>query len=156
MAKQFLKPVYKQIYGDDFTATSFDKRMEMQKGIYLLQESGITVGDYDFLWYKHGPYSQRLQDDMLELNAVPNISICYTEEALKTMKKMNDVLNRQVSYKRSEWAECLASLQYLKANVLSFNAKEDEIVDELINRKPHLSDRELDKTALTCLAEILS
>ena len=65
MARELLKPVYQEVYGDRFNASLFESRMEMQKAIYILQEAGIKVGDYDFLWYKHGPYSQGLQDDIL-------------------------------------------------------------------------------------------
>jgi hypothetical protein len=36
--------------------------------IYLLQESGTSLGDYGFLWYKYGLYCQALTNDMLEEN----------------------------------------------------------------------------------------
>ena len=156
MAKRYLKPVYNQIYGKEFSGNSFAARMEMQKGVYLLQEIGFTVGDYDFMWYKHGPYSQKLQDDILTLGVEPEESINFTQEALKAMQKLGDILNMDVEYDRSEWAECMASLQYLKANVFSFDATDEEIIDELMRRKPHLKNRELNKSAINYLKELLS
>ena len=56
MSNIYIAPVYKEIYGKEFTA-SFDHRMEMQKAVYLLTEMGVPVGNYGFYWYLHGPYS---------------------------------------------------------------------------------------------------
>ena len=36
MARELLKPVYQEVYGDRFNASLFESRMEMQKAIYIL------------------------------------------------------------------------------------------------------------------------
>lgn len=69
MANTLLASVYQDVYGEKFTSDDFSKRMKMQKLIYLLQEAGISIGDYNFHWsnhgpYKRGPYSQQLQNDI--------------------------------------------------------------------------------------------
>ena len=155
MAKELLKPVYEQVYGEKFSASTFEKRMEMQKAIYILQEAGIRVGDYDFLWYKHGPYCQNLQNDILCLNNTQDINIKYSEDAKEVMKRAKKVFNMKVDYSRSEWVECLASLQYLRANVFSLSASNEKIVDSLMEKKPHLSKKDENFLALEELKYII-
>ena len=152
MAKELLKSVYEQVYGEEFSSSTFEKRMEMQKAIYLLQEAGIKVGDYDFLWYKHGPYCQNLQDDILTLNETPDVRVKYSEDAKEVIKRLKEIINTKVRYSRSEWVECLASIQYLKVNIFSFETSEKEIIDELMKRKPHLKDINTNHKAFEQLA----
>ena len=155
MAKELLKPVYERVYGEKFNASSFEKRMEMQKAIYILQEAGIRVGDYDFLWYKHGPYCQSLQDDLLCLSGTPDITIRYSEDAKEVIERVKNVFNMKVKYSRSAWVECLASLQYLRANIFSLSASKEDIVNNLMARKPHLNDTDTNLMALDKLDYIL-
>lgn len=155
MAKELLKPVYERVYGEKFNASSFEKRMEMQKAIYILQEAGIRVGDYDFLWYKHGPYCQSLQDDLLCLSGTPDITIRYSEDAKEVIERVKNVFNMKVKYSRSAWVECLASLQYLRANIFSLSASKKDIVNNLMARKQHLNDMDTNLMALDKLDYIL-
>ena len=53
MANRYLLPVYKILYGRNFSYSDFDQRMEMQKAVYLLQDMGVPIGDYGFRWYLH-------------------------------------------------------------------------------------------------------
>ena len=52
MANYLLEPVFKYIFDRKFNPSSFEDRLEMQKSVYILQNMGISVGDYNFLWYK--------------------------------------------------------------------------------------------------------
>ena len=81
MANYLLKPVFKSIFDRDFQPNVFEDRLEMQKTVYLLQNMGISVGDYKFMWYKHGPYSQILQNDILNLQSVGDINIDFSADA---------------------------------------------------------------------------
>lgn len=155
MAKDFLRPIYENVYGEKFNATSFESRMEMQKMIFIMQEAGIRVGDYDFLWFKHGPYSQGLQDDILTLSGTKDAIIKYSVDAKDIIDRIKNVFNKEVAYSRSAWVECLASLQYIKANIYSLNASDDDIINELMKRKPHLNNKELNEEALRGLEYIL-
>lgn len=154
MTQIILTTLYKNIYGENFSSTEFTKRMKMQKAIYLMQEAGISAGDYDFFWYKHGPYSQALQDDILTIQDYKEADISFSEDAMRIITKLHDLLNKTVDYDQSEWAECLASIQYLRDNVFSFNAKNKEIIDELERRKPHLNKHQLNLEALEDLKKL--
>lgn len=154
MAGYYLKPIYFMTYEQEFSYDSFEKRMEMQKAVYLLQEMGVSVGDYDFMWYKHGPYSQNLQEEMYRANSKERANVQFSLDTVRCINKLHDLLNEQVEYAISQWAECLASLHYLKANVFSEGTCSDEIVEELERRKPHLKNRELNLRALVKVEEL--
>lgn len=155
MAKEYLKPIYRDVYGAEFDSSSFDARMEMQKLIYILQEAGITIGDYDFIWYKHGPYSQDLQNDILTISEYSNFDIKYSQDASEIIEKVKRSFNKNVEYPRTWWVECIASLQYLRVCVLPIDSSEKDILDELIKRKPHLDNNKLNKDAFEQLKYIL-
>ena len=89
MANVLLAPIYKDVYGEQFSSGNFSDRMKMQKLIYLLQEAGISIGDYNFHWYKHGPYSQQLQNDILVTNGNFDRDIRYSETAKIIVKQTN-------------------------------------------------------------------
>lgn len=67
MPKWILKQLYRRLYDEEFLYSKYSHRMKMQKGVYLLQEMGVPVGEYGFTWYKYGPYSQSLDEDMQRL-----------------------------------------------------------------------------------------
>ncbi len=149
MANTLLAPVYQDVYGEQFTSGDFSKRMKMQKLIYLLQEAGISIGDYNFHWYKHGPYSQQLQNDILMITDCSNHSIRYSETAKVIVSRLKSILNDNTSYRDDVWAECLASLQYLRSSVCSNDASDEEIVKKLQERKPHLNNKSANIRALS-------
>ena len=155
MPNKVLESIYKKIYDEDFSSITFSKRMKMQKAIYLLQEMGISVGNYDFFWYKHGSYCQVLQEDILEINDRASLPINFSDDALVAISRLHDLLNEDVSYEQNNWAECLASLQYLKSYIFPFNSSDDEIVKELQIRKPHLSNYALNLYALQQLKSLI-
>ena len=160
MANTLLAPVYQDVYGEQFTSGDFSKRMKMQKLIYLLQEAGISIGDYNFHWYKHGPYSQQLQNDILMITDCSNHSIRYSETAKVIVSRLKSILNDNTSYRDDVWAECLASLQYLRSSVCPTENNEgkkifimptitEEIVKKLQERKPHLNNKSANMRALS-------
>lgn len=154
MSGYYLKPIYFMTYEEEFTYESFEKRMEMQKAVYLLQEMGVSVGDYDFMWYKHGPYSQNLQEDMYQANSQERAEVQFSTDTLKCINKLHDLLNEEVAYSISQWAECLASLHYLKENVFSEGTDPDEIVKMLTEKKQHLDNKQLNLKALSEVEEL--
>ena len=158
MANKYLLPVYKMLYGNNFSYSDFNMRMEMQKGIYMLQDMGVPVGDYGFRWYLHGPYSQSLQDDMYYEDGHSCSEINLTSEYATCVAKLYDVIHSKEkgSYSTSYWVECLASLHYLRENVLSFNATEDDVIRELEQRKQHLSDHATNQSAYHLMEELFA
>ena len=155
MANYLLKPVYRSIFGRDFQPDVFEDRLEMQKTVYLLQNMGISVGEYRFMWYKHGPYSQTLQNDILNLHGVGDININFSADAKKEIETLKNVIFREgLEYEESQWVECLGSLHYIKEYLLPSSAKDEAILNELKNRKPHLSSDRDNKLALQILKEL--
>ena len=156
MANRYLLPVYKTLYGEDFNYSEFEHRMQMQKAIYLLQDMGVPVGDYGFRWYLHGPYSQNLQDDMHFENTRSAISLTFSKEYNDSIDRLYRVIHseKRGNYTIANWVECLASLHYLRENLLDFNANEDDAIAELERRKEHLNNRKTNKGAYCLIKEL--
>lgn len=157
MANRFLPQFYQKLYNEPFDYSDFSKRLKMQKGIYLLQEMGVPVGDYRFSWYKHGPYSQALLDDMHSANVSESAAYQIrfssdTESAIKHLAATLIVPNG-VAYSSEQWAECLGSLHYL-SKVIQSSASSDELISLLMKRKPHLNDVLANKKALEKVQEL--
>lgn len=149
MANRYLMPLYKQLYDITFNYSNFDHRMEMQKAVYLLQDMGVPVGDYGFRWYLHGPYSQTLQDDMYFESGRTFTTFSLVDEHAERINLLRELIHSEQrgEYSLPEWVECLASLHYLKKNVMGFNATSDAVVAELERRKSHLSNHRINKIA---------
>lgn len=45
-----LKEIYKSIYSEKFIYENLNHRIKLQNVIYLLENMGINVGDYSFVW----------------------------------------------------------------------------------------------------------
>lgn len=156
MANRCLLPVYKALFDEDFDYYDFNKRMQMQKAVYLLQDLGVPVGDYGYRWYLHGPYCQELQDDMYDErhrdpDEVKDIS-GYQEE----IDRLRAVVysDGRGGYSIGEWMECLGSMRYLRKWVLNSRVTEEQVLDKLQEKKPHLNDREANAAAYRCLEEL--
>jgi len=155
MANRYLHYLYKRLFDEPFSYGDFTKRLKMQKGIYLLQEMGVPVGDYRFTWYKHGPYSQSLLDDMYITTSTSDYSL--NTDAEMAVNKLADALDvpKTSKYNSEDWAECLGSLHYLKEKVL-YTSDDAFVIQELQRRKPHLDDTEANYEALSRLRHLTS
>ena len=158
MANKSLLPVFNEIYGENFSYSNFDQRIEMQKAVYLLQEMGVPVGDYGFRWYLHGPYSQSLLDDMHYEDGRSCTKLTLSKEYADSIKRLHELVTsvKRGTYSISKWVECLASLHYLRKNVLVFNASDNDVVKELEKRKPHLNNHPVNMAAYKLVEELLS
>ncbi len=158
MANRYLLPVYKEIYGEDFDYSKFENRLEMQKAIYLLQDMGVPVGDYGFRWYLHGPYSQSLQNDMYYEGGNECVPLTWSKEYADGFKKLREIVDSKErrNYTVAQWVECLASIRYLRENVLSFKASDEEVISELVRRKEHLNNKEANLAACRSLRKLFS
>lgn len=158
MANRYLLPVYKLLYERDFSYSDFDQRMEMQKAVYLLQDMGVPIGDYGFRWYLHGPYSQSLQDDMHYESGRPVTTLTLSKEYSENIARLHDVIHskERMNYSVSSWVGCLASLHYLRENLLCFDASEEDVVHELEKRKPHLKEHRTNISAYRLVEGLFS
>lgn len=158
MSERYLAPIYNAVFNEDFSYNDFDKRMKMQKAVYLLEQMGLNIGGYGYIWYKYGPYSQQLQDDMYHADVRNNADIEFSPIAKQDINKLRDMLNRgkeeDIPYDLPRWIECLASLYFLKENVLSSCASEERILSELEKRKNYLNSETANKIALECINRI--
>lgn len=156
MANYLLKPVFKEIFERDFDSHNFNDRLEMQKTIYLLHSKGVSVGNYNFLWYKHGPYSQTLQNDILKLDK-ECVKVRFSEEALRVISMLkNAFFEVEHSYTEETWIECLGSIYYIKENQLSSATSDEKILQTLETKKSHLNNRTDNEAALNTIREIFS
>lgn len=149
MSNKYLKPIYKQMFDKDFDYNDFDNRLQMQKIVYMLQELGAPIGNYGFRWYKHGPYSQELLDDMFGLSGTPTTPISFSSDVQKRIDTIKNLISQgnNTDYSTPYWVECLASILYLKKYVFSSSASKDAILNDLVQKKPHLLSKELNDKA---------
>lgn len=156
MANYLLKPVYRSVFGEEFRPDQFEDRLKMQKAIYLLENMGISAGDYGFMWYKHGPYSQTLQDDILCCrNLKEEKTIHFSADAQKEIAALRKAVSKEgIHYPQFRWIECLASMQYIKTRILLPSAGKSRVLEELKKRKPFLNNNEDNETAWQTLQEL--
>lgn len=155
MSNYLLKPVFKSVFDCEFNKSEFTDRLKMQKAIYLLQNLGISVGEYNFLWYKHGPYSQTLQNDILALNGETEENVEFSSDAKKEISALkNAIFQEDITYDVNQWAECLGSLLYIKENLLPSSATDEDVLNEIKKRKPHLNITADNEVALQTLQNL--
>lgn len=159
MANKFLKPIYQKVFDQPFSYRTFDDRLMMQKMVYLLQEAGVNIGHYGFDWYKHGPYSQALLDDMYMEDKVESIEINYSaeaEECINKLKVMFGDKDAESVYGIRNWTECLASIHFLRKKELGSNVSEETVLKILTDRKPHLNNDYLNRKAYKAIDEFVA
>ena len=140
MGNRLLKPLFKDVFGRSINPKEFDDRMLLQKLVYILQELGHEVDDYSFSWYKHGPYSQKLQNDILYISYTPYLqNINYTNSTKTDIENLKCLFENRGEYSLEFWAECIASLIMLKKYILPINTSREDILSEITKRKPHLN-----------------
>lgn len=156
MGNSLIIPLYKKVFEEDFDYGDFGKRMKMQKCIYLIEQLGINVGEYAFSWYKHGPYSQRLQDDMFAENGRGTQELIYSDYALNVINRLKSIIRQAsvtgFSYSIEQWMECLASVHYLNR---MFNGDKQKTLEELVRRKAHLNDNGLNNHAYELIVSMV-
>ena len=153
MANHILMPVYQALYNEAFDYGDFEKRMKMQKAVYLLQEMGVPMGEYGFRWYLHGPYSQELQDDMYEEHHRTHKDGQVLSDYQKELDRLHKALNedRHTAYSDTEWAECMGSMHYLQKHDLSSKAAKKIVTAKLKECKDHLNNDAANEAAFDVL-----
>lgn len=132
-----LKEIYQNVYEEDFDYQDFDKRVKLQKAVYLLENMGLNVGDYSFTWALYGPYSLRLDGDALQsMTYNLNPDIVFSDYALKCFSRLKTILQKRESYDERNWMECIASIHFLK-NISHYD--KEKLFQVLTDKKPHLN-----------------
>lgn len=147
--------VYEGILGEPFDAAQFNDKLKMQKIVYLMRELGANCGDYRFVWHTYGPYSQSLQTELNRMGSdAGGLGPAFTDRAKTAVNKLKEILKKpQGTYSEFKWIEALGSTHYLKRYVHPTYDR-SEIVEQLMRRKPYLSDRAANEMAWDKLVEI--
>ena len=107
--------ILKQAKRENFSMATFDKRLELQKLVYLLQAFNVYIG-YDFSWYMRGPYCTVLAANGFALtklyDAIPTIKDVKFSNS-KTQKQFEN-FQKFVMDKNIDELEIAASLHYQK------------------------------------------
>lgn len=126
--------------GIELDLDDFDKRLILQKSIYLLQEAGVKLG-YSYSWYLKGPYSSDLTSDAFDMKDIVNtkfddskgwsldVNSCAVIEGIKstlhTVPGEFDDIKPPTIKSLSKWLELLASVHFL---IDTSQATRDDIV----------------------------
>jgi uncharacterized protein YwgA len=120
----------------------FSNRLRLQKIVYLLQSSGVSLG-FGFSWYVKGPYSPELTKALYEIyqndtifEESKNIKFKDHDTIVAKLKKFNDALGEERD--NITYLEILASLHYINKVVFSGNGNLDALKIRLLEAKPSL------------------
>ncbi len=138
MAKAELASYINSLHTFDLSGfgTNFEKRLELQKVVYLLQEAGADLG-YHFGWYIHGPYSSSLADDAYPLSSsgkfLKTFQSPVNERALTKFKSLIDSVSG--TKKRTYWLELLSSVHYVTKHSFPIAETKKEAIDSIVKVK---------------------
>ena len=124
--------------------STFDNRLQLQKIIYLLQSSGMSLG-YGYNWYVKGPYSSPLAYDLFGIEKSTEIyekneGIKFKdhEHIVHKLKSFRDFLGDDIN--DVKYLEVLASLHYINEATFSCKDDESELKHRLLEAKPSLKN----------------
>ena len=162
MANRYILPVFKVVMEEPFIFSE-PCRIGMQGIAYLLKALGIPIGEYSFQWSSVGPYSSRLRDDMLfeELEdrseLIGRVELVFHRNCLAQITRVKEMVASfpSDSYTSSQKLQCLASIHYLRAEVLPSQSSELCVLAALVERIPSLEDLDENVHAFRVIEELL-
>lgn len=98
------------------STNDLDNRVIAQKIVYLASSLGVECGDFEFNWYKRGPYSPALTRVLYDNNIDENLysSFQLKEDAKKILHPLRSLfLKKPINMKEVDWIELLASTHFL-------------------------------------------
>ncbi len=141
-----LKELYQEVFNESFTF-DLSNRIKMQKMVYILENLGVHIGEYGFVWAEYGPYSIALDDDAYRCSVSPGMKDFkfsnWAEQGLDMVRKI--LLDCKEDDKKN-WLERIASLHFLK--YVDRYTEVGSAIGELVRRKPHMNDENVNKCAL--------
>ena len=142
-----LKELYYKVFGEPFEFDP-DHRIRLQKTVYILENLGVHIGNYSFVWARRGPYSIALDDDAHRCSLVSGVrDVKFSSWAEDRIGIVKELLKDSVDYSTTEWLECVSSIHYMKY-ILRMNNENDSVLDELSKLKPSLNSRKDNECAL--------
>jgi len=158
-AGELFAKLYKE--DEDFTKIkidSFDFRLIMQKSIYLLEKNWLNLGSYSFNWYKYGPFSPKLNCDLMNNTFSTNDSP-FQDRALDILRGLSQQRFRSETgeepYDLKNWLELLGSLLFLKREIYQGEINNNEVIlEKLIKEKPYLNKKKTNAYGLDLIKEM--
>jgi len=101
---------------------TFRDRLLLQKGVYLLQECGMSTG-FSYNWYLRGPYSPGLTEAAFEQAVKPALQGDNTADGYSLSDAAEERLNKLARMKAAgegaglapeRWLELLASMHFYR------------------------------------------
>ncbi|MCD4845084.1 MAG: hypothetical protein K8R25_11425 [Methanosarcinales archaeon] len=124
--------------------STFDNRIRLQKIIYLLQSSGMSMG-YGYNWYVKGPYSSPLTHDLYEIAESTeiyenneNIKFKDHEKIVSNLEKFRVFLGEYAD--NVKYLEVFTSIHYINEAMFSGKGDQARLKDKLLEAKPSLGD----------------
>lgn len=142
-SKLVLLGLYLNELGVDQAIDTKEKRLILQKAVYLAQAAGADLG-YRYSWYVNGPYSTDLTRDYYRLSEERPPDFANTEYELRNdirnpLQHIKPLLTRPDNWNKSaaDWFELLASLDYaMRVNGMAAGDASQYVA----RHKPHLAD----------------
>jgi len=124
--------------GKPLDTSTFEKRLVLQKMVYVSQEMGVRLG-YGFGWYYHGPYSPGLTKDAFELENLAGSDrpsdIRLPETPIERVKKLLAEIDR-LPNGEGYWLELLSSLHFIYTYAYPKITSEEEAIERVMKSKP--------------------
>ena len=116
--------------------SSFDKRLRIQKIVFLLQQFGSET-NWEFNWYLRGPYSPALAHQLFD-NAATRISFSgkLDEKAQKALSRLSHLID--VRGASSEELETAASVLYIMRTSKFPAGDQEKLISLVCELKPNL------------------
>ncbi len=127
----------------------FSGKLIVQKVAYLLQEAfGVDLG-VSFVWHSYGPYSYEIARDyklintfLAQNNVNTNTIEDYRVKGIREFREFLRSLRKKLALNEDEvgyWLEIIASLYMLSKKIYP---PPEDVVDELLERKPYVSRKD--------------
>lgn len=122
IAVELLLPylIYKYVVGENPSTDNISYRILWQKIGYFAKKLGLPLSDYDFSWYKRGPYSPNYTSTLYKICDDSNLIYKSGDFELNDNSKtrliplINAFESKPEGVCEAYWMELLASIDYLK------------------------------------------
>lgn len=145
----YLRDIYKEIFQEEFNYEILNDRIKLQKAIYLLENMGISVGDYSFSLNQYGPYSLELDVDAQRYNV--SGAVDFSDVAKRAFGIIRNFIAQREFYEEVQWLECVTTMHYLK---FMRRMKNPQIIKKLADIKPYLDNATANEAALNIVNQI--
>lgn len=137
-----INPIFKRFYAKDIDPASVDDQIRIQKIIYLIENMGIRIGNYNYVWSKHGPYSCDLQREIFAKHKKRNI--VFSSKMIEMMDNIKLILDSESKYSKysdKDLLELIVSLHYVKFYEHNTFISDEDVIMEVMERKKHLNNK---------------